>query len=192
MHESGAGTNRPCRLPLGLVRKLGSSCQWCARGTDLQQWKVDRPSAIRQSTGEDDPNRSFLVPCSWSKREELKDQTFATDVSGLLHNSLRAHPSEPQTFRTVATGRSKTRPRKAPKCRKRGHVLDFTRHRPAQRGRYAGMRDKKWGSGGFRSAGVSFLRPLLILLSFWVRRCDHSVLRTPLRASCGLWQWSIG
>ena len=54
-----------------------------------------------------DPNRSFLVPCSWSKREELKDQTFATDVSGLLHNSLRAHPSEPQTCWTVATGRSK-------------------------------------------------------------------------------------
>ena len=55
------GTNRPCRLPLGLVRKLGSSCQWCARSADLQQWKVDRPSATRRSRGEDDPLRSFTM-----------------------------------------------------------------------------------------------------------------------------------
>ena len=51
---SACGTMLPCRLPLVRVRKLGSSCQWCARGTDLKQSKVDRPSATRQSTGEDD------------------------------------------------------------------------------------------------------------------------------------------
>ena len=52
------GTNRPWRLPLGLVWKWGVSCQWCARVTDFQQWKVDRPSAMRQSSGEDDPKLS--------------------------------------------------------------------------------------------------------------------------------------
>ena len=55
--ESAVGTILPCRLPLGLVRKVGSSCQWCARGTDLPQWKVDRPSRTRRSIGEDDPYR---------------------------------------------------------------------------------------------------------------------------------------
>jgi hypothetical protein len=50
------GTVLPNSLPLGLVRKLGSSCQWWARGIDLPQWKGDR-SAIGQSTGKDDPHR---------------------------------------------------------------------------------------------------------------------------------------
>ena len=38
----------PCRLPLGLVRKLELSCRVAYRechtqGVDLQQWKTDRP-----------------------------------------------------------------------------------------------------------------------------------------------------
>jgi len=52
---SGYGTNRPCRLPLVWVRKLGSSCHWLRASTDLPQWKVDRLSATGQWIGEDDP-----------------------------------------------------------------------------------------------------------------------------------------
>ena len=59
--KSEHGTNRPCRLPLVWVRKLGSSCQWCARGIDVPQWKVDRPSAIRQSTAAVDPKQTKLL-----------------------------------------------------------------------------------------------------------------------------------
>ena len=45
------GTVLPCQLPLGLVRKLGSCCQWRARGIDLPQLSADRPSATRHQQG---------------------------------------------------------------------------------------------------------------------------------------------
>jgi hypothetical protein len=37
----------------------GRAANGCARGTDFPQWKGDRPSAIGQSTGEDDPELSL-------------------------------------------------------------------------------------------------------------------------------------
>jgi hypothetical protein len=51
--------NRPCRLLLRLVHCSGWSGSWsrgangCAQGTDLPQWRVDRPLATAQSTAED-------------------------------------------------------------------------------------------------------------------------------------------
>jgi len=43
------------RLPLGVGPEVGASCQWVRASSDLQQWKVDRRSAMGQSAGEDDP-----------------------------------------------------------------------------------------------------------------------------------------
>ena len=45
--SSANGTNRPCRLPLKLVRKLGSSCQWLRAG--------HRPSAMEGRPSVGDP-----------------------------------------------------------------------------------------------------------------------------------------
>ena len=67
----------------------------------------------------------------------------------------------------------------------RHHCADFVRIASLLRADIIFGRDRvpfSWG----------FFETLLFLLSFWAQRCDHSVLWTPLRASCGLWQWSIG
>jgi hypothetical protein len=73
------GTNRPCRLPLVWVRKLGSSCQWCAcaaRTVSNRMQTVRRGHANRLAK---------MTQCRSSDNAELDRETPANRVLLLAH-----------------------------------------------------------------------------------------------------------
>ena len=86
--------NRPCRAPLGRVRKLGLSCQCCPRGTDFQQWRVDRPWPASIVTAARDPNRTS------QRLRSPRPHTWPLPGWSLCHNLC--HNCSHETVRTAS------------------------------------------------------------------------------------------